>query len=213
MGSDHYFTATPASPENLRTIRVTLAGRDVDVVTAGGVFSPDHIDAGTAVLLANTPMPPQGGHLLDIGCGWGPISLSMAMEAPHATVWAVDVNERALDLTRRNAASLGLENVNAVTPQDVPADIAFRAIRSNPPIRVGKDQLHGLLETWIPRLDERSDAHLVVSRNLGSDSLQRWLAATFERGYSVHRVATGRGFRVIKVRRRGAAATGVISLP
>ena len=81
MGSDHYFTATPASPENLRTIRVTLAGRDADVVTAGGVFSPDHIDAGTAVLLANTPMPPQGGHLLDIGCGWGPVAT--VVEFPH----------------------------------------------------------------------------------------------------------------------------------
>ena len=206
MGSDHYFTATPASPENLRMIRVTLSGRDVEVVTAGGVFSPDHVDTGTSVLLSNTPLPPQGGNLLDIGCGWGPIALSMALESPHTTVWAVDVNERALDLPRRNADALGLTNLNAVTPEDVPDDIAFRAIRSNPPIRVGKDQLHGLLETWIPRLDERSDAHLVVSRNLGSDSLQRWLASTFDRGFSVHRVATGRGFRVIKVRRLGPPA-------
>ncbi|MDT3346168.1 MULTISPECIES: class I SAM-dependent methyltransferase [Microbacterium] len=213
MGSDHYFSASPSSSENLRRIRVSLAGRDVEVTTAGGVFSPDHVDGGTAVLLANTPPPPAGGHLLDLGCGWGPIALSLAIDAPHATVWAVDVNERALDLVRRNAAELGLDNVNAVLPEDVPSDVAFRTIRSNPPIRVGKDVLHGLLETWIPRLAERSDAWLVVQRNLGSDSLQRWLAASLDRGYSVTRAATGRGFRVLKVRRHGTPATGTITLP
>jgi len=212
MSSDHYFSASPASAENLRRIRVTLAGRDVEVTTAAGVFSPDHIDSGTGVLLANTPPAPPGGDFLDLGCGWGPIALSLALQSPHATVWAVDVNERALDLVRRNAESLGLGNVNAVLPDDVPDDIAFRTIRSNPPIRVGKNQLHGLLERWIPRLSERSDAWLVVQRNLGSDSLQRWLAATFDKGYSVHRAATGRGFRVIRVRRHGTPPTEPIDL-
>lgn len=207
MGGDHYFSATPASPENLRRVRVRLAGRDLDVTTAGGVFSPDHVDSGTAVLLANTPPPPAGGDFLDLGCGWGPIALSLALDAPHATVWAVDVNERALDLVRRNAQALGLSNINASLPDDVPDDVVFRTIRSNPPIRVGKNELHGLLERWIPRLDERSDAWLVVQRNLGSDSLQRWLAATFAHGYSVHRSATARGFRVLKVRRHGSPPT------
>ncbi|GEP48180.1 methyltransferase [Microbacterium saccharophilum] len=213
MGSDHYFSAAPSSAENLRRIRVTLAGRPMEVQTAGGVFSPDHVDGGTGVLLANTPPPPAGGHLLDLGSGWGPIALSLALESPHATVWAVDVNERALDLVRRNAASLGLHNVNAVLPEDVPDDVSFRTIRSNPPIRVGKNELHGLLERWIPRLDERSDAWFVVQRNLGSDSLQRWLAATFENGYSVSRAATGRGFRVLRVRRHGTPPTAPIDLP
>jgi 16S rRNA G1207 methylase RsmC len=207
MGSDHYFSGAPSSPENLRRIRVTLAGRDVEVTTAGGVFSPEHVDVGTAVLLANTPPPPPGGHILDLGCGWGPIALSIALLSPHATVWAVDVNERALDLVRRNALSLGLDNLNAAQPHDVPEEVSFRGIRSNPPIRVGKSELHGLLERWIPRLDERSDAWLVVQRNLGSDSLQRWLAATFSTGYSVHRAATAKGFRVLRVRRHGTPPT------
>ncbi len=213
MGNDHYFSASPSSSDDLRRIRVTLSGRAVEVTTAGGVFSPDHVDSGTAVLLANTPPPPPGGHLLDLGCGWGPISLSLAMDAPHATVWAVDVNERALDLVRRNAEALGLTNINAVLPDDVPPDVSFRSIRSNPPIRVGKSVLHGMLQHWIPRLDERSDAWLVVQRNLGSDSLQRWLDATFADGYSVHRAATARGFRVIRVRRHGSPATAEITLP
>ena len=213
MGSDHYFTAAPASPENLRRIKVNLAGREVELTTAAGVFSPDHVDVGTSVLLANTPPPPPGGHLLDLGCGWGPISLSLALASPHATVWAVDVNERALDLVRRNAAELGLDNVNAVTPDDVPADVSFRSIRSNPPIRVGKSELHDLLERWIPRLDERADGWFVVSRNLGADSLQRWLASTFDDGYSIYRATTGRGFRVLKVRRHGTPRTDTITLP
>ncbi|UJP11282.1 methyltransferase [Microbacterium sp. KUDC0406] len=213
MGSDHYFTATPASAENLRNIRVTLAGRDLEVTTAGGVFSPDRLDAGTAVLFANMPPLPPGGEFLDLGCGWGPISLTMALSAPHATVWAVDVNERALDLTRRNAKALGLTNVNAVLPDDVPDDVVFRTIRSNPPIRVGKNELHGMLERWIPRLDERSDAWLVVQRNLGADSLQRWIDATFTPGYSVFRAATGKGYRVLKVRKHGTPPTEPVALP
>ena len=212
MESDHYFSASPSSAENQRRIPVTLAGRSGEVTTAGGVFSPAHVDGGTAVLLSNTPPPPPGGHLLDLGCGWGPIALSLAVQSPHATVWAVDVNERALDLLRRNAADWGLTNINAVLPADVPDGLTFRTIRSNPPIRVGKNELHNLLLRWLPRLEERSDAWLVVQRNLGSDSLQRWIAATFDDGYSVMRSATARGFRVLKVRRHGAVPTAPVDI-
>ena len=212
MGSDHYFTADPASAENLRPLRVRLAGRDLELTTANGVFSPDRLDAGTTVLLNNMPPLPPGGDFLDLGSGWGPISLTMALSSPHARIWAVDVNERALDLVRRNAEKLGLDNVTAVRPEDVPDDVVFRTIRSNPPIRVGKNELHSMLERWIPRLDERSDAWLVVQRNLGADSLQRWMAATFPDGYSVHRAATGKGYRVLKVRHHGSPRTEAIAL-
>ncbi len=212
MGSDHYFTAAPASVENLRRIRVTLAGRELDITTAAGIFSPDRLDAGTSVLLDNTPPAPPGGDFLDLGCGWGPISISLALSAPRATIWAVDVNERSLDLVRRNAAELRLKNINAVQPDDVPDDLSFRTIRSNPPIRVGKSELHELLERWIPRLEQRSFAWFVVQRNLGADSLQRWLAATFDQGYSVHRAATARGYRVLKVRKHGATPTEQIEV-
>lgn len=212
MGTEHYFSSEPASPEKMRRIRVHLAGRDLDLTTAGGVFSPDHLDTGTAVLLGNTPTPPPGGNFLDLGCGWGPISLELALQSPRATVWAVDVNERALDLVRRNAELLQLDNVHAVTPDDVPSDIVFKTIRSNPPIRVGKRELHDMLERWIPRLDEHSDGWFVVARNLGSDSLQRWLADTFADGYSIYRAATSRGFRVLKVRHHGTPPTETIDL-
>ena len=208
MSSDHYFSAQPQSEMVLTTMTVPLAGREVEVVTAGGVFSPGGLDVGTRVLLGSVPPPPPGGQLLDLGCGWGPIALTLALESPHATVWAVDVNERALDLTRRNAARLGLTNVNAVRPEDVPVDVMFRTIWSNPPIRVGKNELHGMLRTWLPRLADASDAWLVVSRNLGADSLQRWIDAELGE-LRAQRAATSKGFRVLRVRRRGAV-TGAI---
>jgi 16S rRNA G1207 methylase RsmC len=200
---DHYFSASPGSDPKLRPIEVRLAGRDLTVTTGAGVFSPDHVDTGTAVLLANTPAPPPGGQLLDLGCGWGPISLSLALGSPHATVWAVDVNERALDLVNRNAADLGITNINAVRPEDVPPDVSFMTIWSNPPIRVGKNELHSLLQTWLPRLETGSDAWLVVARNLGSDSLQRWLESTLPGSFGTTRAATSKGFRVLRVRRHG----------
>jgi 16S rRNA G1207 methylase RsmC len=200
--ADHYFTSEPGSDPKLREITVRLAGRSVAVTTAAGIFSPDHIDTGTQVLLANTPTPPPGGQLLDVGCGWGPLALTLALESPHATVWAVDVNERALELVRANADRLGLSNINAVLPDDVPEGTTFTTIWSNPPIRVGKSELHDLLLRWLPRLDERADAWLVVQRNLGSDSLHRWLAGALPAPFSVTRAATSKGFRVLHVRHR-----------
>ncbi|MEX1079470.1 MAG: methyltransferase [Homoserinimonas sp.] len=202
MSNEHYFSSTPESELKLRHISVMLAGQPFELTTAGGTFSPDRIDSGTQVLLANTPPPPPGGNLLDLGCGWGPISLDLAIKSPHATVWAVDVNERALDLVRRNTEKIGLTNVNAVRPEDVPSDIEFMSIRSNPPIRVGKAELHNMLSFWLPRLEHGADAWLVVQRNLGSDSLQRWLDGTLPEGFSVSRAATNKGYRVLRVRRR-----------
>src|SRR6185312_14039891 len=168
MASEHYFSSTPDSELKLRQIHVQLAGQFYELTTSNAIFSPDRIDVGTQVLLAHSPAAPPGGNLLDLGCGWGPIALTLALQSPHATVWAVDVNERALDMVRRNASALGLDNVNAVTPEDVPPGLEFTSIRSNPPIRVGKDQLHNMLELWIPRLEAGSDAWLVVQKNLGS---------------------------------------------
>jgi 16S rRNA G1207 methylase RsmC len=202
MASEHYFSSIPGSDLRSRTIQARIAGRDVEVTTAGGVFSPDRVDTGTQVLLASVPAPPPGGNLLDLGCGWGPVALTLALESPHATVWAVDVNERALDLVRANATRLSIPNIKAVTPENVPDDITFMTIWSNPPIRVGKSELHDLLERWLPLLDRGCDAWLVVQRNLGSDSLHRWLQASFPEDFSFVRAATNKGYRVLRARRR-----------
>ena len=202
MASEHYFSSSPETELKLRQIQVPLAGQTYELTTSNGIFSPERIDAGTQVLLANVPPAPPGGDLLDLGCGWGPIALTLALESPHATIWAVDVNERALDLVRRNADRLGLHNVNAVKPEDVPSGVEFTGIRSNPPIRVGKDELHSMLSLWLPRLGSGSDAWLVVQKNLGSDSLHRWLEGSLPGDFSVTRASTNKGYRVLRVRRR-----------
>ena len=210
---EHYFSSSPGGEPGFRPLAVRLAGREVEVTTGNGVFSPDRIDVGTQVLLGHVPAPPPGGDLLDLGCGWGPIALSLALESPHARVWAVDVNERALDLVRRNAASLGLDNVNACRPENVPADLRFMTIWSNPPIRVGKNELHAMLLTWLPRLEPGSDAWLVVQRNLGSDSLQRWMQGEFPADYAFLRAATSKGYRVLRCRRRSGFTEAIDVIP
>jgi 16S rRNA G1207 methylase RsmC len=194
--ADHYFTADPASADQRSTLQVTLAGREVRVHTAPGVFSAGRLDLGTRVLLREVPQPPAAGHLLDLGCGWGPVAVALALSSPDATVWAVDVNRRALDLVRRTADDLGLANIRPVEPDDVPDDVRFAAIWSNPPIRVGKAELHAMLDRWLARLEPDGQAWLVVQRSLGSDSLAAWLA---EQGHPTSRAGSAKGYRVLRV--------------
>lgn len=192
---DHYFTASPASAEQRRTQSVRLAGAVVTVTVASGVFSPGGLDKGTAVLLAEAPAPPPTGTFLDLGCGWGPIALTLGLSAPQAEVYAVDVNERALDLAARNSADLGLDRVHVLRPEQVPAEVRFDLIWSNPPIRIGKAALHDLLGTWLPRLAPGGVAYLVVAKNLGADSLQRWIETDL--GLATRRHASHKGFRIL----------------
>jgi 16S rRNA G1207 methylase RsmC len=201
MESAHYFSSSPAGPFTRKPLTVELAGETRRLQTSTGIFSPDGIDKGTAVLLAEVPAPSPTGNLLDIGCGWGPVALTMALRAPHAKVYAVDVNERCITLTNENAAALGLSNVVASTPDAVDPDVRFDTIWSNPPIRIGKDELHSLLKLWLPRLAQGGTAWLVVQKNLGSDSLQRWLAAELDDSFAVSRESTSKSFRILKVRK------------
>lgn len=202
MSSEHYFSETPESEFKPKEIKVELDGQPVTVVTAGGIFSPDRLDAGTGVLLEHISEAPKSGNILDVGCGWGPITLALAMRAPRATVWAVDVNQRSLELTRMNAERLGLSNVKVCLPHEIPTDLKFQGIWSNPPIRIGKTELHELLLNWLPRLDIGSEAYLVVQKNLGADSLHRWLEAELPQEFSTIRVDTAKTYRVLRVKNR-----------
>jgi len=200
-GGDHYFSASPSSDAARRDIRVRLADRELEVVTGGGVFSPQHLDTGTRVLLNDVPEPPLTGNALDLGCGWGPVALSLAFESSELDVWAVDVNERALELTRANAERHGLGRIRAVLPDEVPAEIEFDVLWSNPPIRIGKAELHAMLERWLPRLAVGGHAWLVVSKHLGADSLHKWIATTFAGTHEIDRASSSAGFRVLHVER------------
>ncbi len=198
--TEHYFSTDPETPERPREFTFMVAGDVYRFTAAGGVFSADRVDAGTAVLLRKAPLPgPRGGVYLDLGCGYGPISCVLAKTSEHARVWALDVNARALDLVRRNAAAAGVgDRVTAVTAADIPTDVMFDEIWSNPPIRIGKAELHTLLSTWLPRLAPDGSAWLVVAKHLGGDSLQAWMQAE---GWSVDRHASQKGYRILRVSR------------
>jgi 16S rRNA (guanine1207-N2)-methyltransferase len=198
MPDSHYFDPAPAVPSDRGRVRLVLPDLTLDLATDRGVFSVEGIDRGTKLLLLTAPAPPPAGDLLDLGCGYGPIALTMATRSPTATVWAVDVNERARQLCVENAAAAGLANVRVAAPDEVPAAVRFAAIWSNPPIRVGKAALHTVLLAWLSRLDPSASAHLVVQRHLGADSLATWLA---EAGFDVRRVASRQGYRVLEVGR------------
>ncbi|MDF7664165.1 methyltransferase [Bifidobacterium sp. ESL0763] len=199
--AEQYFSATPSSRDVRRTLHVSLRGHEAQVEVSNGVFSAHRLDLGTSVLLRHAPEPPQSGTFLDIGCGWGPIALALGLESPQADIWALDVNERALQLTEANAKRLGLAGrIHAATASQIDESLTFDLIWSNPPIRVGKDELHALLMAWLPRLKAGGRAYLVVQKNLGSDSLIKWLANQLGRDYAVAKYASSKGYRVIEIR-------------
>lgn len=191
-----YFEEQPTAAGRPGTVTLVLPDLHLHLATDSGVFSADRIDPGTRILLQTVPPPPREGDLLDLGCGYGPIALTMAVRAPRATVWAVDVNRRSLALCERNAKAAGLDKVRVAHADEVPDDIRFAAIWSNPPIRIGKRAVHEMLTRWLDRLVPGGQAHLVVQRHLGADSLQRWLA---DSGRRVTRVTSRQGYRILKV--------------
>ncbi|MFT3969472.1 MAG: methyltransferase [Micropruina sp.] len=194
----HYFTA-PTGPEKRRSVDVRFWNTDWRFSTANEVFSADGLDLGTGVLLRSAAPPADAVRLLDLGCGWGVLAVALAVACPGAVVDAVDVNPRALALCTDNARSHGVaDRVRPVLPETADASVRYDEIWSNPPIRIGKDALHELLLTWLPRLTPDGVARLVVGRNLGADSLQRWLV---EQGWACERTASAKGFRVFAVRR------------
>jgi len=194
--SEHYFSPRPGAPHRPGLVRVVLPDVYLELATDAGVFSPGRLDPGTRLLLDSTPAPPAAGDLLDLGCGYGPIACVLAKRSPGATVWAVDVNERALELCARNAAAAGLANVRCVLAGDPSVPPRLAGIWSNPPVRIGKAALHSLLSDWLGHLAPSGQAWLVAGRNLGADSLHRWLA---EQGWTVTRKAARSGYRLLQV--------------
>lgn len=194
--SPHYFSEEPAVESARKRIEVTLPDGSFEIETDTGVFSHGRVDAGTKFLLLEAPELPTSGELLDLGCGAGVIALTMARRRPECHVWAVDVNARARQLASDNAEALGLRNVTVAAPEEVPSDVSFATIWSNPPIKVGKSELHDMMRRWLPRLTPGGEAILVVNKNLGSDSLQRWLS---EQGHPTSRLASRQGFRLLRV--------------
>jgi len=191
-----YFSPEPTVASAPREVSLHLPDLSLTLGTDRGVFAGGGVDPGTKILLLDAPPAPVAGDLLDLGCGYGPVALTLAVRSPAARVWAVDVNERARALCAANAEANGIANVTVAAPDEVPPAVRFAGIWSNPPIRVGKTALHELLTRWLDRLAEDATAALVVQKHLGADSLARWLV---EQGWPTTRVAARQGYRVLQV--------------
>ncbi len=193
----HYFRTPASGTSRPGTVRLEVSNQTLELATDAGVFSRTRIDPGTTVLLEVLPDLPPTGAMLDLGCGYGPIALALAIRSPHAEVWSVDVNERARRLCAQNALSAGLMNVHVCAPNEVPQGVMFTSIVSNPPVRIGRGALRDLLLHWLRRLEPGGEAYLVVQKHLGSDSLQQWLNC---QDWPTTRIASRRGFRVLRCR-------------
>ncbi len=200
----HYFDEEPDAPSMPRDVELWLPDMSLTLTTDRGVFGYGQIDAGSKLLLLKAPTPPVAGNLLDLGCGIGTIALPMAKRSPNTTVWAVEVNSRARELCLANAEANGIANLSVVGPEEVPTNITFACIWSNPPIRIGKPALHEMLLTWLARLATDGTATMVVHKHLGADSLQRWLTG---QGYPTKRLASSSGYRILQTSKRVFAAT------
>lgn len=205
--ADHYFTTDPKSTAASTEFEFEFGGEKLYVKVDAGVFSATKLDGGTRVLLSelakhrNSSMANEGGAVLDIGCGWGAISIALATKYPKAIVYGIDVNQRAIANTRHNAERNGLSQVQALEPDAVGAELEFSEIWSNPPIRIGKTALHQLLDRWLPRLSLQGTATLVVAKKLGAESLLRWLDA--KPSFRCEKLDQDKGFWLLRVTREG----------
>ena len=196
---EHYFAADPATPFKRVPVRANIWGHWLELTSGSGVFAQGRLDIGTGVLLREEAPPETAREALDLGCGYGVIGLAIALAVPGVRVTAIDVNERALLLARENAEQMGVgDRFRALLPAQVDPEATYDEIWSNPPIRVGKDALHDLLLQWLPRLRPGGRGVMVVGKNLGSDSLAKWLG---EQGYPTVKQASAKGFRVLESRR------------
>lgn len=191
----HYFDEEPTTESAPRDVSLLLPDMNLTLRTDRGVFGYNRVDAGTKLLLLKAPPPSATGDLLDLGCGTGAVALTMARRAPGATVWAVDVNERARELCRAGAELNGIGNVRVCGPDEVPESVQFATIWSNPAIRIGKSALHVMLAQWFGRLANDGEAVMVVHKHLGADSLQAWLTG---HGYPTTRLASSSGYRILR---------------
>jgi 16S rRNA (guanine1207-N2)-methyltransferase len=199
MGEEHYFTADPSAPFKRAPVRAHIWGHWLELTSGSGVFAHGRLDIGTGVLLREVGPPVQASRVLDLGCGFGVIGLAIAVAVPEAQVTAVDVNERAVLLANENAQALGVaDRYRACVPDEVDPNESYDEIWSNPPIRIGKEALHELLLRWLPRLTPEGQARMVVGKNLGADSLAKWLTA---QGFPTAKTASSKGFRVLESRR------------
>lgn len=179
--AEQYFTENPTASHDEHHVNYHLNGINLNLTTDAGVFSKNRVDYGSGVLIEqmlDQDLP--GGNILDVGCGYGPIGLFAAKKWPDRQVDMVDVNERAMDLARRNAAANGAGNVNIFASdryQEVTGQYAM--IVTNPPIRAGKAIWSSILSEAKDHLLEGGILLVVIQKKQGAPSAKKLMAAAF----------------------------------
>jgi len=196
--SEHYFTRQPRSAEDRRRFQTELRGFPFLFVTDAGVFSRDGVDEGSRTLIGMMDFP-SGARVLDIGCGYGPIGLAAARLAPRGHVTMTDINERAAELARENAALNGIGNVTVKTGDlfEPVAGETFDVILANPPIRAGKAVVYRLFEEAKAHLAPGGAFWVVVHNKQGAPSARKKLEELFGED-SVEEIGKHKGYRVYR---------------
>ena len=193
--NDHYYTRTPQSASRPAECNFSYRGIDLVFTTDAGVFSRGEVDTGTRLLLEALPEEMQGD-ILDLGCGWGIIGISIARKWPGSRVVMADVNTRALDLSRENAKRNRAEVV-CVESDGMGAlmDRSFDAVVTNPPIRAGKQVIYKMFADAATRLKDGGALYLVIRKQQGAESCMKYLKTLFD---SVEKLDKSGGFWVLK---------------
>ena len=192
--NDHYFSASPASGHQYQTAEWTYRGHVLRFTTDAGVFSKGEVDYGTAALLKALPEE-MAGRVLDLGCGWGPVGVSVGKAYPLCEIVMSDVNRRALELSEKNAKSNGVpvEIIESDGLESVPG--AFDYIITNPPIRAGKQVIYKMFSDSAERLKEDGSLYLVIRKQQGAESALKYLKTIFNQADTVEKCG---GFWVIR---------------
>lgn len=194
----HYFQDDPELAHDYRTYSFTLFGEEITLQSDAGVFSKDGLDDGSKLLLETIGKADLGGSILDLGCGIGPIGLSLAVLDPHRHVVLSDINPRALACCRANAERLGLEKRVDVVESDVYDAFhnqLFTAVVTNPPIRAGKAVTYAIYAGAVSHLHQGGSLILVIRKQQGADSCFRYLQTIFS---EVEILASKKGYKIIK---------------
>ena len=193
--NDHYYTRVPQSESKPVGCEYTYRGVALTFQTDAGVFSKGEVDTGTRLLLEALPEE-MSGDILDLGCGWGVIGISIAKKWPGARVTMADVNTRALDLSRENSKRNGAE-VTCVESDGMAelAEKTFDAVVTNPPIRAGKQVIYRMFADAAARLKPGGALYLVIRKQQGAESCMKYLQTIYD---TVEKLDKSGGFWVIK---------------
>ncbi len=192
--NDHYFSASPQSGHRFAETRYTYRGKELVFTTDAGVFSRGEVDYGTDVLLRALP-PEMKGRVLDLGCGWGAVGVSVGKRYPECEIALSDVNRRALDLARDNADRNGVAARAFLSDGLDDVEGTFDFIITNPPIRAGKQVIYRLFAQSAARLREGGQLYLVIRKQQGAESALRYLKTVFAEAETVEKSG---GFWVIR---------------